>query len=153
MRFDGSARQWSVWEIQFLARANWKGFLGVLDGTTPIPTDSTVIDETTAAGKIQAAAKKANALGYEELILSVDTETDEGLAVFQIIRNSRDTDYKNGNCEKAWKALTAKFNGASTTSKVELKKDFNKSEMEKDEDPTVYIARMEGKRARMTSAG
>ena len=76
-----------MWEIQFLARANRKALLEVL-GTASIPTDSAVIDETTAAGKTQAAANKVNAVGYEELILSVDTEADNGLAVFQIIRTS-----------------------------------------------------------------
>ena len=152
-RFDGSIRRWLVWETQFLARADRKQFYDVMTGIIEIPKDSEVIEETTSEGRKKLHARRMNALGYEDLVTSIDTEKDEGLAVFQIVKNSRNEDYKRGNCKIAWDAIVAKYSGSTTTSKVVLKKDFNKSEMGEYEDPTVYITKMEGKRARMLEAG
>ena len=105
LEFSGKKEDWAVWESKFLARARRRGFKDVLLGKTPIPPDSEQIDETTETGKLKTKAKEQNVLGYEDLMLSIKTDTDEGIITFQIIKNCESAEYPDGNVAKAWKNL------------------------------------------------
>ena len=52
LKFSDTQEDWSVWEKNFLTRANGKEYRDVLKGKTPIPDDNKVIDESTDAGKL-----------------------------------------------------------------------------------------------------
>ncbi len=76
--FDGSTSSWSDWEVKFLARGQRKGFAGILKGTAKAPPALQVVDKKTPVGKIEKQNHDANNYMYEDMLLSIQTKTDEG---------------------------------------------------------------------------
>jgi len=76
--YNRSASSWPNWESRFLARAQRKGFAGILKGTTQAPPMSMVIDEKNTTGKEEMKNCNSNNYAYKELLLSIHTMTDEG---------------------------------------------------------------------------
>ncbi len=99
--FDGSASSWSDWEVKFLARGQRKGFSGILKGTDKALPASTVIDEKTAAGKLEKQNRNVNNYAYKELLLSIQTKTDKGRVAFHIVVGSVSMDLLDGNAAVA----------------------------------------------------
>ena len=102
--FSGKDEDWRMWSRKFLARAHLRKYKGVLLGTTTVPIDSDVIDETTASGKVMAEARIANEKAYNDLLLSCEEEISFG-AVDEAITN----ELANGDAKMAWDNLMAKF--------------------------------------------
>jgi len=148
MNFNGKQSDWPIWEEKFLARARRRGYKDILLGKAQVPTDSTMIDATTPAGKEQAKMKKLNEVAFEELILSVDTSEGTGKVVFQLIKGCKTADLKDGNSKLAWTRLCNKFAPKSAPSKLELKMEFNKCIMKSGtEDPDEWITKLESIRS------
>jgi len=152
IEFTGKKEDWAVWETKFLARARRRGFKDVLTGKTAIPPESESIDPDTEDGKTKEKAKEQNVLGYEDLMLSIKTDTDEGMITFQLIKNCVSDEYPDGNVMEAWKSLKNRFYSKTTTSKISLKREFQNMKMDKNENPETYVTKMEGLRIRMSYA-
>jgi len=89
----------------FLARAQRKGFAGIPKGTTIAPLMSMVIDEKTPAGKEEKKNCNSNNYAYKEMLLSIQTKTDEGQVAFHIATGSISTDLPDRDTALAWTRL------------------------------------------------
>ncbi len=72
--FSGKEEEWRIWSVQCMARASRKNWKAVLTGKVMPPKHDATLDETMGDGKKQAAARLANNMAYEDLLLSIDTK-------------------------------------------------------------------------------
>ena len=98
IEFDGKG--FKIWARKFLARANRKGYKKFLTGTTPIPT----LTEFQASEDEGDAAKKAivknwnlNELAFEDLLLSINTNTSSGTTAFNLVDTCTSSNQPDGN--------------------------------------------------------
>ena len=88
------------------------------------------------------AIRKMNEIAYSKLILSIDTTQSGGKVAFSILKGSKSTDYKDGNANKAWKGLKAKYLSRCTKSLDE--RDRNRmSQTSETDSVTSRLARIE----------
>jgi len=138
--FNGSASSWPDWEVKFLARAQRKGFVGILKGTTVAPPMSTVIDEKTTAGKEEKKNHDSNNYVYEEMLLSIQTKTDKGQVAFHIVTGSISADLPDGNTAAAWTRLKDKYAPKLAPRKLELCREFQMNKLKNsNQDPETWI--------------
>ena len=97
--FSGKKLDWPVWSEKFLARANRKGYKGILLDEEEVPNDEVETDliEEDDERKKQSELKKKNQEAYEDLVLSIDGESDTGRVVFQLVKGSKSTQFKDGD--------------------------------------------------------
>jgi hypothetical protein len=131
--FDGSQKNFQVWWKRFEAYAEVYKFSEalVIGGEKDLPTSaSEAIDETTAEGKLKAAAKKRNTIAMANLTMAFTSESTIGL-----IYKAETADWPRGLAHLVVKALFEKYQPKDTISKVELRQQMNRIKMKKDEDP------------------
>jgi hypothetical protein len=106
-------------EERFLTKSRCKGFKNLLLGRgTTIPVSSTVIDESTDAGKALQKVVDLNNLAYSELILLMDIKQPGGKVAFGVIKGSKSIDYDDGNRTIAWTHLVNKYTPKTAPSMV-----------------------------------
>ena len=105
IEFSGSAKDWEIWSEKFKVQGKTKGYTKLLLGRSEIPT----LDELTAAEECKTDREKKvtelgelNELGYEDLILSINGESDAGKVAFNLVKNCKTTEFPEGNCKQAW---------------------------------------------------
>jgi len=135
--FNGKATNWPIWSGKFLARSQRKGYKGILQGTEKRPTE-------TGAKLTKKQYDTLNELAYEDLILSIDGNTDAGRVAFGVINNARSTEYPEGDAMLAWKRLVSKYQSKSAPSRLALREEFNSSKLKNyKEDPDVWLTGLE----------
>jgi len=150
INFDGSKKNWSVWEQKFLARSRRKGYKDIIIGKKVAPDVNTTINESTAAGKELRMLENANILAYEDLILSIDGSTKSGKVAFNIVKMCKDKNYPEGNARDAWLKLSNKYVSKSSQTLVKLKNEFANCKLKKEnEDPDEWITKLEEIQARL----
>ena len=111
--FNGKKTEWPLWSKKFKAQANRKGHNGVLlgDEDCKVPNDDVDIEleKEDEERKRLHKLRKLNEEACEDLVLAVNGETEVGRAVFQLIRGSKSSEFKEGSAREAWKRLVAKF--------------------------------------------
>ena len=112
--FSGKKSDWPVWSEKFLARANRKGYKGILLGEEPMPNNEAESDlmEDEDERKKLCELRKKNQEAYEDLVLSIDGESDIGRVVFQLVKGSKCTEFKDGDASEVWKRFKRKFEPA-----------------------------------------
>ena len=145
IQFLGKAKDWAIWEEKFLAKAKRRGFKDVLLGKVAIPKLTEVLDEQKDTDKLKIKIRDLNDVGYSELILSF-ADSDAGNVAFQHVRNSKSTDYEDGNIETAWAWLKSKFAPQTAPTEIGLYRKFYDSKLKKGMDPDVWISQMEDMR-------
>ena len=105
----------------------------VFNGTLTVPNDD---DPTTVKAELDARNK--NKMGYCELLLSCTDPVS-----FACIDDARTTSLPSGDGRKAWDNLKEKFELSNTASKLMLKKEFGECVLKLNEDPDVWIMRLE----------
>jgi hypothetical protein len=92
--FSGARKDFYTWWIRFVAYANMCKFLAALkagrEASMP-SSDSVVIDLTTDAGKMIAAAKERNSLAMANVTMAFETEN-----LFGLIYKTMCTDWPAG---------------------------------------------------------
>jgi hypothetical protein len=149
--FNGKKEDWPAWEEKLLAKATRKQIKAILvDDTIAIPKSSEVL----AAEDVQKLAiRKMNDIAYSELILLIVTFQGGGKVAFSIVKGSKSTDYKDGNANKAWKGLKAKYKPNTAPSRTKLHSQLYQSKLLKRVDPESWITEMEDLRLRLDDAG
>jgi hypothetical protein len=92
--FSGARKEFHTWWIRFVAYANMCKFLPALKngGESSMPSsDSMVIDTTTDAGKMIAAAKERNMLAMANLTMAFKTDN-----LFGLIHKTMSNDWPAG---------------------------------------------------------
>ena len=82
--FSGKAIDWPVWSEKFLARARRKGYKKILLGKEVVPDDEADLSTIADAGerKRKEKLRELNEDAYEDLILSINGETEVERVVF-----------------------------------------------------------------------
>jgi hypothetical protein len=139
VQFSGKQEDWRKWSRKFLARATMKKYKGVLLGTTIVPAESDVLDLRTNEGKAAKAARDANEIGYNELLLCSDDDV-----VFATVDSACTADLPSGSARLAWQNLEAKFEPKTSASKVELRRQFTTTILEDESvHPDSWLASLE----------
>jgi hypothetical protein len=152
--FSGKKADWAAWSEKFLARARRRGYKKYLEGTLKIPTDAEEPDDTAtdANKKKYKDARDLNELGFEDLILCIETTTPEGRVAFACVRGSKTNDIKGGDCSVAWKRLQNKFEPKTAPSRLNLRLQFQASVLQKKGNPDVWLMDLEDLRNQLIAA-
>ena len=150
--FSGHPQHFKIWMKKMMASANRRGFGVILSGKTKCPTWTEY--EAALAATTQDAAQKdtikrmdLNELAYEELLLSIDTSTEAGQVAFELVANCELSGSETGDAYTAMQRLINKYQPKTTTSYIQLKKDFDCLRLESvEDDPDEFITKLEGKR-------
>ena len=107
--FDGKHDNWDAWSEKIQAKAKRKGWKKLLVGSEEIPTQEeyaqALVDKENDIKKLAELNEDA----YEELILSMGHTTSKGKIAFSLVKNSKSSEYPEGNCKIAWDRLVAKY--------------------------------------------
>jgi hypothetical protein len=92
--FNGKKMEWSPWEEKYPTMAKHKGIKSILLGTETLLTTSKVLVLGDATDPHQddarMAIREANKLAYDDLVLSIETNTSTGrIAFFNIMKRSK----------------------------------------------------------------
>ena len=151
IEFTGA--DFKIWSKKFVARANRKGYKGLLEGAEPIPTKSEYDASESKSSDEQKKTRRAyklNELAYEDILLSINCSTSSGKTAFNLVDNCVTSDQPDGNCKLAWERLTSKYQPKSTPSYIQLKKDFANSKLPSlDTRPDEWMSELESLRTEM----
>ena len=150
--FSGHPQHYKIWMKKMMASANRRGFGKILSGKTKCPT-WTEYEAANAAVSPDATQKdiikrmEQNELAYEELLLSIDTSTDAGQVAFELVANCELSGSETGDAYTAMQRLANKYQPKTTTSFIQMKKEFDSMRLESSQDnPDEFITKLEGKR-------
>ena len=91
-----------------------------------------------------------NQMAYEDMLLSMDTDTKAGQVAFDLVKNAKTPDHPEGNCYVAMKKLQNKYDPRTGPSYVAKKREFTNSKLEScEEDPDEWITDLETLRSEM----
>jgi hypothetical protein len=135
--------KWPIWSEKFLSKAKRSRFEDVLLGKMNIPKSDEEIDENTEEGKVLIKNVVLNEMGYTDLILSIDARRINGKVVFSMIKGCKSRDYTDGNSALTWDENKKKFDPVSDASLVNTERGFRQSQLEKREDPEIWITNLE----------
>ena len=143
--FSGKAIDWPVWSEKFLARARRKGYKKNLLGKEEVPDDETDLSTFDDAEERKAKKKlrELNEDAYEDLILSINGETEVGRVVFQLVRGAKTDELADGDAKEAWDRLTGKFEAQTAPSRLLLKSKINNLKLKYKQDPEIFILELE----------
>ena len=152
----GKKGDWDGWSEKFLAKAECKGYRKLLlceknenlvdkvqthDVVEAIRAKSSKTDDEKKILKIS----KLNREAYMDLVLSVNSNTSQGKIAFRLAKNCKTKVYPEGNCKLVWDRLTTKYEPKTTSALLKLKKKFENSKLEREEDdPEDWITELEG---------
>jgi len=159
--FSGKPSDWVYWDAKFMMRAEVTGYAKLIEcekdvkGVDQIPTASEVAEVVAKTTKseddekilaLHKLAKKAQM----DLLLSIDTSKSQGKIVFKLIKNTKNSDYPEGNCKEAYVRMKMKYAPKTIQSLLSLKKLFENSELEDwQNSPEDWICKLEGYRLEM----
>ena len=153
--FSGKAVDWPVWSEKFLARARRKGYKKILLGKEKVPDDATDLNAIIDADekKKKEKLRELNEDAYEDLILSINGETEVGRVVFQLVRGSKTKSLSDGDSNEAWTRLTGKFEAQTAPSRLLLKSKINSLRLKYKQDPEIFISVLEDLALQYNQAG
>ncbi len=143
--FSGKKVEWPLWSEKFLARANRKGYKGILVGTDTVPDDNEDITLETdkEIRKSKLELRRLNEEAYEDLVLAVDGKTDVGRLVFSLIKGSKSENFAGGSAREAWKRILNKFEPKKAPNRLQKKKKIQGLKLKYGQDPDIYISVLE----------
>ena len=154
--FSGKQVDWQVWSEKFLARSRRKGYKSILQGKAVVPPDclSLVSIADTDSRKEKQKLRDLNEEAYEDLILSINGDSESGRVAFQIVRGSKTSAIKDGDAREAWTRLEKKYEKKTAPSRLILKKQFVNSKLKSwKNDPDVWLTQLEDLQLQIINAG
>ena len=154
-KFDNTKEKWHEFALKFRVIADTRGYRGIIDGTVIPPDEMAVITitaedtgEVLEEKKNQLKARKANKVGYRDLVMSC-----EGIS-FTIVQNAASEELPSGDLKKAWERLERRWNPKTREDKVEVYTKFLNYKLENTRQrPMDWIAFMEKKQAELMNTG
>ena len=110
--FKGTKDSWRSWPVKFKARGRRRGYAKLLSGAAKIPTQAEIeLAELGTSEEDQKILELAelNELAYEDMLLSIDTDTKAGQVAFDLVKNAKTADHPEGNSYLAYKKLENKY--------------------------------------------
>ena len=143
--FSGKRVEWPLWSEKFLARANRKGYKGILLGIDIVPDDNEDISIETDKEKkmMKYELRRLNEEAYENLILALDGKTEVGRLVFSLIKGSKSKEFAEGSAREAWKRILNRFEPKKAPNRLQKKKKIQNLKLKYGQDPDIYISELE----------
>jgi hypothetical protein len=137
--FDEEKENWPFYRKKlesYIARLGLALLLDEVHGGN-IPKDTEAVPSTDPTKENQKAAGILLNLIY--------TTTEKGQAAFHIIEKYHEsaTGYAGGHFYREWQALIRKFEVVKVETLTDLKKEYHNSKMSKNEEPSLFIVKME----------
>ena len=133
-------KDWSIWKELFLAQINRKDLevgkcfdLKTKFSLTKKDGEKEIEDEA----KLKTMRK-----AYDELLMSINPETTEGLAAFNMVKWSKNED-GTGDARKAFERLIKRYEPKTSLEKGKLLKQFYSIKCGVSEDPEQYVYTLE----------
>jgi hypothetical protein len=142
--FSGKKDDFTMWSKRFLAIARVCGYRNAMLGKSIVPKQLDNLDPNDATKVTLIAAQKANAGGYNELIMSCNKEVS-----FGIVDEAVTEDLPDGDLKKAWDNLNNKYQPKTKAALTELKSEFHETVLGNGQDPYEWISDLEHKRWRL----
>ena len=139
------------WNSKQLARANRRHTKGILLGTIKIPTKGeyelalAVAEADRNPGQLKTIENyELNTLAYDDLVLSMNSETKKGMAAWTLVDNAVTTANPDGDAAMAYKKLRNRYMPKDLAALISLEEIFVECKLESvDEDPDVWITKLE----------
>ena len=145
LEFNEKASNWDAWNEKLGAKAKKRGYNKLLLGNETVPTQSDYNQAVTDSDTVTIKLVHLNEEAYKDLVLSINTTTKQGRVAFSLVKNSKTTQYPEGNCKLAWDRLTTKYVPRTAPSLLKLKKKIANSILEDlDKNPDESITELEG---------
>ena len=122
--FSGQRGEWEDWKDKFAVKATINGYDKVLSGEDTVPP---LCDDQGNKLTLSADEQKisdANVKGFGELMLSMNTKTDDGKIAFAMIKATKTKTHPSGNLRAAYLRMKAKYEPDNTPQLVQLTKEF-----------------------------
>ena len=123
-KFDNTKEKWHEFALKFRVIADTRGYRGIIDGTVIPPDEMGVITitaedtgEVLEEKKNQLKARKANKVGYRDLVMST-----EGIS-FTIVQNAASEELPSGDLKRLGKGLNE--GGIRKQEKTKLRSTLN----------------------------
>jgi len=145
-KFSGLKQDWRLWsdilEAKMISKDQWE----VIDMK---PDDVPSSPDTEEDKKVI----KKNMKAYSDLISSIDMKTPQGRIAMNLIVSSKSATYPNGNCSRAWKKLTRKYEPVTIAELTREKTNYINFKFLHGGDPDSFIDIMERKVSRLSELG
>ena len=127
----------------------------LLLGKETVPDDSMDLSAITNADdrKRMEELRELNEDAYEDLVLSINGETETGRVVFQLVRGAKTNNLSDGDAREAWDRLTRKFEAKTAPSRLLLKNKIQGLKLKYKQDPEIYISMLEDLVGQYNQAG
>ena len=154
-KFDNTKEKWHEFALKFRVIADTRDYLGIVNGTVVPPDEQAVItitaEDTDAVLKEKKEllkARKANKVGYRDLVMSTDGISST------IVENAVSEELPSGDLKKAWERLERRWNPKTREDKVEVYTKFLNYKLENTRQrPMDWIAFLEKKRTELMNTG
>ena len=153
--FDNTKGKWNEFALKFRVIADTRDYWGIIDGSVVPPAELAVITvtaedtgETLKEKKEKLKARKANKMGYRELVMST-----QGISL-TIVENAVSEDVTKRDLKKGWERLERRWNPKTREDKVEVYTKFLNYKLENTRQrPMDWIAFIEKKRSEWMNTG
>ena len=154
-KFNNTKENWHEFALKFRVIADYRDYWGIIDGSVVPPDELATImvtaedtGEALKEKKEKAKARKANKMGYRDLVMST-----EGISL-NIVENAVSEELTKGDLKKAWERLKKRWNLKTREDKVEVYTKFLNYKLENTRQrPMDWITFMEKKRAELMNTG
>ena len=149
VEFDGETKNYAKWKVKLSAAAKMNGYWDILSGDTTPPADSETINESDAAGKLQAKNRKTHDKAYTSLVMAQQSDAALNVVTLAVSRNHPD-----GDAKIAWDNLDKKYLPKDDASLMVMRNEFLAMKLDNvNTNPTEWIAEVEKQSIIMKKAG
>ena len=154
-KFNNTKENWHEFALKFRVIADYRDYWGIIDGSV-VPPDKLATIMVTAEDtgealkgkKEKLKARKANKMGYRDLIMST-----EGISL-NIVENAVSEELTKGDLNKTWERLEKRWNLKTREDKVEVYTKFLNDKLENTRQrPMDWTTFMEKKLAELMNTG
>jgi hypothetical protein len=156
--FDGTKDNWLFYKVKMESYLAQKDMVELLTWDKDVPKDSTTWtndelkdNQAKLAKKVKLQNRKAAGI----LLGSIQTDSDSGKAAFHLVEKfmNKNEGYAGGNFKKAWAALEKRFKERDTISKADLKQGYYDLKMKVNEQPALFIVKLERMKQKLEDHG
>ena len=111
--FNNKKEDWSAFDLKFIAIADERGYVGILNGSDTVPVKKATLANNDE-GKEMLRLKKVNKRGYRDLVLATKEMS------LTIVGNAKSNSLPSGDLQLAWKKVEKRWDPKTREDKVDL---------------------------------
>jgi hypothetical protein len=141
--FSGNKSEYVPWKEKFLAQAKRKRMKEMYLGTNKVDVPKSADSFTVGKDDDKIKVRDMNEMAYSDLIMAMDTSTNQGMVAFNLVMSSKTTEFCDGHAGISWKRLLLKYQPDTGCQLTKLHKQFYASIFKPGQDPDVWITLLE----------